>query len=67
MGKRNEGAPRSPSERSGHGSGDRNESAYVTPGKDPKEKGVDERYGPDYSESEGGSVRRPPPKPGPGR
>lgn len=49
-----------PSQRPTHGSGDRNGAAYVTPGGTPSKKGVDERYGPNYSESQGGKTDAPP-------
>lgn len=49
-----------PSQRPTHGSGDRNGAAYVTPGGTTSKKGVDERYGPNYSESQGGKTKAPP-------
>ena len=61
------GSPTSPSRRPRHGSGDRNERAYVIPGDDGDSKGVDARYGPDYSESQGGKAKSPPPKSGAAR
>lgn len=64
MGKNKDNTQANPSQRPHHGSGDRNESAYVSHGETPRKEGVDERYGPDYSESGGSAVDNAPDKTG---